>query len=652
MNLKGAAAMLLTCLLACAPAYGRADADWLPAAATLDELMSMPASIATYSPQPVSRAPAAVTVVTADDIRATGATNLVEVLQSVPGIYLRISQFGFRPMISMRGAATKNTLLMIDGIPQRDLVWAIGMLWRGLPTSMIERIEIVRGPASALYGSDAASGVINVVTLVAGRIDKPEAGVRLGSFDTQSTWLQHGAQWNGLDVSFTLDAMHTDGSRPWARARDNTAGHAENGYDNLDLRLAVGRDNWRVMADHMQKRNVAIGFVGGGFLDPVTRAHDRQTSLAWLYQNDDWRQDWELDAEIRYRELAYSSGNGFWEVPASPANLNRMRLAERRASGEASAAYRGRAGHTLRFGIGYVWQDLHDVSQMVGGMPATFAPEKSRRNLYLFAQDVWQAGESLELTAGIRYDHYSEVGGALSPRLAAVWTPNQRWVGKLMVGRAFRAPSFLEMFATTGATLPNPALAAERSETWEAALSWRATRDLSLGANLFRYRQANPIVAVGAFPQKFGNVDPHTIRGIEMEVVWQATRTLRLAANATVRGADDEQFRRLGVQDHFAIPDQDAYLRADWAFLPKWRWNVQANWTGKRKLGGGDTRRPPGRRTVVDTTLRYFHGSEWEFAASLRNLFDADAREYAGTRIPDYLPMPRRSAFVEARFKF
>jgi iron complex outermembrane receptor protein len=102
----------------------------------------------------------------------------------------------------------------------------------------------------------------------------------------------------------------------------------------------------------------------------------------------------------------------------------------------------------------------------------------------------------------------------------------------------------------------------------------------------------------------------------------------------------------------YSVPDEEAYLRADWAFLPKWNWNLQANWTGKRTLSASDTRKPLGTHTLADTTLRYFHGSEWEFAASIRNLFDVDAREYTGSSIPNYLPLPRRSFFAEVRYKF
>ncbi len=619
-------------------------------AASPEELMTMSVSIATQSPQSLSKAPAVVSVITAEDIKATGATNFVEVLQGVPGIYLRINPFGFRPLVSIRGAAPKNALIMVNGAPLRDLVWATGIFWRGLPVAMIERIEVIHGPASALYGSDASSGVINVITKTAGRMRQSEAGLRSGSFDTQSAWLNHGGEWNGLDIGLSLEVATTAGHHPHIVTTRNggQADHANLGYDNVDARLAVAQGNWRVLAEHMQKSGVGIGVTGGSYLDPRTQASDRQTSVAWLYNNGGFARDWGLDAELRYRDMEYSSGNGFWEQTTS--DVNQLRSAEQRFNAELSGVFTGFRGHELRIGGGHVWQDIYYAENVTSGASFTNIPLRSRSNGYLFVQDVWKFAADWELTAGARYDRFFGASGALNPRAALVWQTTERLTSKLIYGRAFRMPSFLELYVRTNATIPNSNLVPEKSSTWEVAFNYRATRDLNLGANLFRYEQANPIVDVTGVGYK--NVDPHTIRGIELEAVWQASRTLRISGNATFRKADREQYVRLGVADHFSVPDKDAYLRADWAFLPKWHWNLQANWTGKRSQALTDTRKPLGPQTVADTTIRYYHGSEWEFAASIRNLFNADVREYAGTSIPLYLPMPRRNMFVEARYKF
>lgn len=612
----------------------------------LEELMTLTVSISTQTRQTLSKAPSVVSVITADDLRATGATNLMEMLQGVPGLYVKTNLFGAKPLLTFRGASGANVLLMINGAPAKDLVWSPGVFWKGMPAEMIERIEIIRGPGSALYGSDAAAGVINVVTRTAEPIEQSEVGGRLGGFDSRSAWLQHGTRWNGFDIAMTANVAHTGGHDPFiARARGNTAGRAEYGWDNQDLHLSIGKGGWRLLADLTRHDDVAIGLTGAAVLDPRTRANDRQASLALLYANPAFAANWGLNAELRHRDIEYDSGNGFWEnLPG--VTLNRLSVAERRTNFEASALYRGARDHALRLGGGHVWQQPYQVRQLFDGAPKNFAPEKVRRNAYLFVQDVWSFAPDWELTAGARYDHYSDVGGTFNPRLALVWQTSERLTTKLMYGHAFRAPSYLELYSETAANAPNPALKPEKSRTLEMSVSWRATKDLQLGANVYRFDRRDVIAPAASVPYQFKNLDRYAANGIEVEAQWQATRTVRIAGNLSRQQKVDSPLRDV------AIPLAQAYLRADWAFRPKWNWNLQIHWFDRRPLAAGDPRAELGSFALADTTLRYFHGSEWEFAASIRNLFDQDAREYSHTALWHNLPLPGRSFFAEARYKF
>jgi outer membrane receptor protein involved in Fe transport len=652
---------------------------------SMEDLLSQKIRISTHTAQTLSRAPSVVSVITAEDIRATGATNLREILQSVPGIYVRANLFGFRPQVTFRGAAAGHTLLMVDGAPMRDLVWAAGIFGKGLPTSMIDRIEIIRGPGSALFGSDASAGVINVITRSAGRIDQSEVGARLGSFDSQSGWLRHGGHWNGFDIGFTADVSHTDGHAPFIPADGQTAsdaqsgslvsfapGHAGYGWNGADLRFSAARDNWRLLAGQTFHHDLEIGLTGAAVLDPLTRGRDSRSDLALYYDNDQFGGDWGVNAELRYYHLDYSSGEGFHERPAGYVDatgtypdglINRMRSAERGFGFELSGQYSGVKGHALRIGGGHNIKDLYRVEQYVnfgtgpdgnplvaGGdlvdvsdTPYAFAPEKVRRINHLFVQDIWTLSPDWELTAGARYDHYSDFGSTFNPRAALVWQSTDRLTTKLMYGQAFRAPSYLELYARTAATTPNPALTPERSSTWDLSLQYLASRDLRLGLNLYQFRQTNLIADVLG---QFHNVGDRTSSGFEFEAQWQATRNLRLAGNLTRSHEDDSAFRSP------SLPETTAYLRADWKFQPGWHWNVQAHWVGERELPAGDPRAPLKAYALVDTTLRYAPNSDWAFAASIRNLFDADAREYSSRSISGNLPLPERSVYLEAKYAF
>jgi len=649
---------------------------------SMDDLMSLKVKISTHTDQTLSRAPSVVSVITAEDIRATGATNLTEALQSVPGIYIRSNLFGFRPFATFRGADSKHTLLMVNGAPLKDLVWASGIFWKGLPTNMIERVEIIRGPGSALFGSDASAGVINVITKTAGRIEQSEVGVRAGSFDTQAAWVQHGGRWNGFDIGFTGELSHSDGHNPFiVLDGQGASGHARYGWDGADLRFSMARENWRLLADYWHHGNVETGLTGGGVLDPVTSGDDNRLNLQLLYNNAAFAQDWGLNAELRFRDLDYASGDGFQERPpgynctvAKDCNdgtlgiypnglINRQRSAERQLNFEASGLYTGINKHAIRIGGGYSWQDLYFVEHLVNygkgpdgiallaggplvnlaGSPYAFAPEKARKISYVFLQDMWTFANDWELTAGARYDQYSDFGGALNPRLALVWQSTDRLTTKLMYGQAFRAPSYLELYSETAATKPNPDLTPEQFNTWDLSFSYSVSKDLKLGLDIYQFTQTNLIAQDSS--KKYQNSGSRVSRGIELEAQWQATKRLRVSGNITHIREDDSTFPS-------SLPKQKAYLRTDWVFSPNWNWNIQANWIGKRTLSAGNVRDPLNAYTLLDTTIRYFPRRNWEFSTSLRNLFDADAREYTSSSIPNNLPLPGRSFQAEMIYKF
>lgn len=655
---------------------------------SLEQLMEMEITISTDTKQTVSQAPAAVSVITVEDIEATGATNLVDILESVPGIHVRANQFAFRPLIQFRGTNANQTLLMINGTSMRDLMWGFGIFWKGIPSSIIDRVEIIRGPGSALFGADASAGVINVITKTAGKINHNEMGLRSGSFNSNTGWLQYGNSWNGFDIGLTINLATTDGHDPFVAADDQTQqdaalgsmvslapDNAQFGWKNQDIRLSVAKDDWQLRVDYMKHSDLKVGLTGAGVLDPLTTAEDSRFNLDLLYNDPDFSNDWGIDAELRYQDLDYTSGDGFQERPPGAFNgdypqgvINQMQSAERRLSFEASGLFTGVDKHALRLGLGYTWQDLYLVKQLinmgigpdgnplppgsplvdVSNTPYAFAPEKTRSIRYLFLQDVWSFSDNWQLTAGVRYDDYSDFGDTLNPRLALVWQVSDRFTTKLLYGRAFRPPSFQELFAETSFSRPNPDLDPERSETVELILSYIPSNDLNIAINLYNLQQSDFIRAItspGESNRRFQNTGNHTIQGIELEAKWQAAKTLRLSANYTIRNPDNNQFRAIDE------PKQDAYARVDWNFRPDWNLNMQTNWIGERERRSNDSRSSLDYYTLTDTTLRYTGLNAWEFAFSIRNLFDEDAREYTAPSVTDDLILPERSLYAEIKYK-
>lgn len=651
---------------------------------SLEELMNVEIMISTTTKVKVRKAPSLVTVITQSDLKLTGATNISEALEAVPGLHVTNNYFANRPLPQFRGSAATQTLLMINGNSMSDLVWQAGIFWKGLPVSMIERVEIIRGPGSAIFGSDASAGVINIITKTAGDIEHTEVGFRTGSFSTNSVWGQHATEINGYKMSVTADLMTTDGHDPFIEedrqlGADPSISHApgegEYGWDNLDLRFSIAKDNWKILSSYMHHDNLEVGLTGAGVLDPVTQAQDSRFKVDWLYKNEGFREHWELDAEAKYQHLAYDSNNGFQERPEGFASntypdgqINHMASGERRVKLELSGLYSGKEDHSIKIGGGYKWQDLYRVEQEVNfgidadgnSIPAgsglvslsdsdyAFAPERSREIIYAYVQDIWSLSEDWQLTTGLRYDHYSDFGKTINPRLALVWETNDKLTTKLLYGQAFRAPSYQQLYAITSFSLPDSNLKPEQSETVDLVFSFRPNKDLHVTTNFFYFDQTDIIARVdtGLSTRQYQNAGDHTIRGFELEALWQVSDRVRMSANYTVRSQNESEFKT------YNQADKDGYFRVDWQVNPRWNWNVQANWFGERVRQEGDSRDTLDSHLVTDTTLLYNKDDHWEFTVSVKNIFDEEEKEYTGQGTPNDFPLAGRNFFAQVKHKF
>ena len=689
----------------------------LPAAANAeDSLLLMLSgdeqlvSIATGSPQPVSKAPSVATVISAADIKATGATELSEVLETVPGLHVSRNGFMWQPLYAIRGILTQvnpEVLVLLNGIPITNGFYGNrGQEIGGMPIEHVSRIEVIRGPGSALYGAEAVSGVINIITKTASEIDGTETGLRAGSFQTYDGWIQHGGNWGDVDVGAYLRLGHTDGFGGTIRADAQTAldttfgthashapGPLGTGYDSIDARLDLARDKWRLRAGYIGRPNShAIGSGIADALDPTTtgNAYYANTDLTW--HDPKFSQDWDITAQASYYDIAetnsdvtlFPAGSALpLPLPGGAAStigmVGRPQHWERQERLNLSALYDGFERHKLRLGAGYNLDDLYKVTEtknftFIGATPfcvdlncsivtATpsnglyFLTPHSRRSLYTFVQDEWFVAPDWYLTAGLRQDRYSDFGSTTNPRVAVVWETAYNLTSKLMYGRAFRAPSFVESYTVNNPTaLGNPNLKPETINTTELAFAWQARPDLKAGLNLFRYRMkdvirfaANADPATGNTAQNAGN---QRGKGLELEFTWSATTNLRLQGNYAYQRSIDENTN----QDAGLAPHHHAYLRTDWQFVPGWTLSGQVNWVADRLRQAGDMRPKIADYTTADLTLRTTQlRKDWEVALSVRNLFNANAREptaaSSAANIPNDLPLPGRGAYLELRYR-
>ena len=654
-------------------------------------------SIATGSRQSLRRAPAVATVITAQDIAAMGAVDLDEVLETVPGIHVSRNTQGYSPLYVIRGIYSEfnpQTLMLQNGVPMTTLfVGNRGLGWAGLPVENIARIEIIRGPGSALYGADAYSGVINIITKNAADTPGTEFGLRAGSFGARDGWVQHGGKLGPVDVAAYLRVGQTDGFKRTVTADNQTfldqifATHASlapgpvnTGYDAVDGSLELGFGKVRVRASYKLRNNMGTGAGVGSALDPVGKFRTERTTADISWNDIEIAKDLTLGLTASLFHYVNTFPSPLQVFPPGAfggAFPNGMFGApntwERQLRLSAIATYSGLTGHSLRVGVGHDDLNLYRTQEfknftLTNGLPAptpgaaviefpvadSFLTPHRRRVSYVYAQDEWNFARDWALTAGVRRDQYSDSGGATNPRLALVWDVSLDVTAKLLFGRAFRAPAFTEQYSINNPVIRgNPNLKPETINTLEAAFSWKARADTELNLSLFRYAMKDIIHAsdAGAGTQMFNNVGAQHGHGLELEATRDVGRSLRLAGHYAYQRSTDET----SGQDAGYAPHHHLYARADWSFASGWLFGSQVNHVAGRKRPAGDARPDIADYSTMDLTLRTNRGKQrWEFAASVRNLFNADVREPSlapGIAIPNDLPMAPRSFYLQAAYR-
>jgi outer membrane receptor protein involved in Fe transport len=651
-------------------------------------------SIATGSQLPLRRAPAVATVITAEDIAAMGATDLDQVLESVPGMHVSRSANNYTPLYVIRGIYTEfnpQTLVLQNGVPMTTLfVGSRGIIWAGLPLDNVARIEVIRGPGSALYGADAFSGVINIITKTAADVSGTEVGTRVGSFGSRDAWVQHGGKLGSMDVAAYMRVGRSDGYQRTIEAdaqtpTDTTSGtHASlapgpvnTGFNALDGSLDMSYESWRMHVGYKLRSNVGTGAGVGSALDPVGKGRSERITADVSKNDIELGKDWRLGISASYLHYVQDFDTSLQILPPGARNnlfpngmIGSPKTWERQIRLSATTTYGGFANHKVRLGVGHDDLDLYKTQELknfdknfsptsgsiVIDAPADqiFMVPQRRRVDYVYAQDEWSFLQDWSLTAGLRHDHYSDFGGTTNPRLALVWDAAYDLTAKLLYGRAFRAPSFTEQYSVNNpVAIGNPNLRPETIDSLELAFAWQANSETQVNVGVFGYQMKDIIrtTSTGGGTPVYNNVGGQTGRGFELEGTWDASRKLRLHAQyAYQESTDDATGKDAGYAPHHHI-----YGRADWRFAAGWIVGAQVNWVADRRRASGDTRPAIADYTTVDMQLSTTaKRQQWSFALGLRNLFNADVREPSfapGTAIPNDLPMAPFSAYVQASYR-
>lgn len=670
------------------------------------ELANIPVSIASGTAKTLSQSAAVTTIITAEQIAAMGATELHEILETVPGVHTTIQPVTNDYNYSMRGIrndTNSEVLLLMNGTrfstPQQGTHLA-GMI---IPVEAIQRVEVIRGPGSALYGADAFAGVINIVTKKADDLDGTTLGARGGNADTKSTWGQYGGQWQGWDVATSLQYSHNgvdpdriiqadvlSGTRfSEAPAPMQTQNERWNGHLNLQ------RQYWDLNFWAFNESDAGFRAGAAGALDTRGNLNGSNYLADIRYSTEDIWDNWELQVHASFLHTdaladVYNvppgtvlpidaNGNANFRTPLGlVAFPDGMRYLSNRKnttpSFEFTSIYKGLSDHVIRIISGFRYEELNtneirnygpgvlDAAQIAtrvaGGMQDVTGSSYAsltdhHRDIWsIAAQDEWQLAPDWHLTTGLRYDHYSDFGGTLNPRAALVWDITSELTGKILYGQAYRAPSFLQQYQQNSTQfIGNPSLSPETIATTELAFDYRPTRNLRTALNLYHY-EIHDLIA-GEFVSSTtslteANTDGQDGYGSEFEWDW------KFHQDWSVRGNYAWQFARNEIT-HVRVanvPEHHVYNALAWNFMPRWQIQAQINWIGHRLSAPNDTRMLKDYETI-DLTLNAKRLLGYlDLTASVRNLFDSTGREAATTSYPQNLPIPGQSFYFEAAVHF
>lgn len=597
-------------------------------------------SIATGTSKSIRLAPSVASVITAQDIENAGAIEIEQVLEMVPGLHISRSPINrLNTVFSIRGVQTTNNaqiVLLLDGVEVVDQFNSSRINRLKIPVSSIQRIEVIRGPGSALHGADAFAGVINIITKSASDVNGTEVSAIAGSFDTYGAAILHGGELNsdwGLMANLEYQTTQGDKDRKIRYDALSASGSLATDYELVQGQIKLEN-----------KQGVKIDFktlqlLDAGLGQGITLTLDSVGYTKWQYHQLKVDYGFDITDDFYTKLSGYSTylkeenffqlfppgvvlpiasdGNfivkkgipvtpvrfsdGFLSTPGATQTANQLAL---------TSYYSGLEDHLIRIEFGYRHQYIDpfekknfgpgildfntvgsiNIGKIVDGRltdvtdtPHIYTKSISRDVVFISLQDEWQLASDLALTAGIRYDKYSDFGDTVNPRLALVWETAYNATTKFLYGRAFRAPSNSEQFVINNPSIiGNDALKPETIDTWEVAFDYRPTLDNKIQFNIFSYQIKDLIeIDANSIYQNSRNQEGY---GYELEYHHEISEDFSLVAGFAWQHSEN----RVTNEETPLAPGRQLSMRANWHIANGWRATPMLHWVADRKRARND----------------------------------------------------------------
>lgn len=647
-------------------------------------------------PRTVSKSPAIMSVITARQIKQMGFRTLLNVLEIVPGFDIFMQGNGVSA-IAVRGVLdnfSQKVKVLIDGHSIND-PWSGGAMvnFFDLVVENAKRIEIIRGPGSALHGQNAFLAVVNVITKDTEDIDGFQWTASGGTFDTQNYNMLFGKEYGDLEISGFFDYFDTEGPSEkieqdilFPASFSKSPGRSQNEKEKTDLNLKLSYNNLEIKAKYMKKRREDyIGF--NNALNDETILRDTYLFSEFIYKlalgeklemiPKVYYDQYNLDYFVEQRPDGFVDTVSFLPLtPLFPDGLKGvLRFKQRTIGFENQINYNVFKGNELTFGFQYEWIHQGDIHFGANFHPLTiidtsifppaplpttvdfsdtlpFTRRATRQIWALYLQDEWNITKDIDLTVGVRYDNFTRFGSTTNPRFGLIWRFMEDAHLKLLLATAFRAPNFQELFLTNNPVrVGNPNLDPEKINTFEVGLGYNFTRHIRGNINYFFNRIRDRIVLdTSSDPDQFQNRGGARVLGVEAELKADWGNDNYVFANYTFQKAEETRNRNR-LPD---VPVHKANLGVNVGFWKYINANLNTFISGPRPREFGDTRHDLSSYALVNLTLigRNFIDN-LEIKGSIFNLFDKSYKDSAPQNtIPTDYPQPGISSIVELQYKF
>ena len=568
------------------------------------------------------------------------------------------------------------------------------------PVEHIKKIEIIRGPASAIYGENAFLAVINIITFDAKDIDGVKVSSGYGSFDTYDENITFGKTFGELGISGMVRYRQTNGfdgiiesdfqtimddalSSFGYSAVSKAPGTVEDWRQEYDLNLRVSYKDIYVEGLYINKNRGAyispqFALTDGSYIESnyvfgeagYKKTFEERFTVKPRIYYDQFDNNFYIESLPDSTTIPWkTNGDGTYNIYTYPDGLiGNGKVINRIIGTEIPFDYEVFDGNIFTLGLEYRFINQGNISYSSNLDPVTYKPldslqdfsdtypflkEATRRVWSAYLQDTWDITDTVNFTLGVRYDQYSDFGGATSPRAGLSWAFMKDASLKLLYGEAFRPPSFLELFTTNQPAIEgNEDLNPETIRTYEIGLSYQFNKHIASNVNYF-YNDIKDIIVLRALPtaqnsQRYENFGDAHVQGIEMETKVDIIKDNYIFMNYTFQNPEDNRGNDLPfVAQHYGNFGVNAHY---WKYINT---NLSTFVSGKRSREEGDNRDNLPAYALLNLSIiakEFF--KTMEIQGTVYNLLDKGYSDPGPISIPEDLPRPGRTFFVGLSYQF